>query len=124
VGDADISPPVDIAEPPPLEEWLKGRTVLTVAQDGSAQFKTIQAALDALRPGQAVEVLDRGPYRETLFYHGLADTGLVSRHGTIIRMPTTLNHIFEETVGFRLSGFEFIPFEGGYGESWRHTPYG
>jgi len=28
---ADIPPPVEIVEPPPLEAWLKGRTILTVA---------------------------------------------------------------------------------------------
>jgi len=112
-----ISPPIDLPEPPPLEEWLKDRTVLTVAQDGSGQFKTIQAALDALRPGEAVEVLDRGPYRESLFYKGLRDTGLVSRQGAAIRMPTSFNHILATTVGFRLSGFEFFPAETGY-EEW------
>ncbi|HQU42315.1 MAG TPA: protein kinase, partial [Pirellulales bacterium] len=115
---AGIPPPIGIVEPPSLEEWLKGRTVLTVAQDGSGQFKTIQAALDALRPGQAVEVLDRGPYRETLNYHGLPDTGLISRHGTVIQLPDTVNHVFDNTVGFRLYGFELVPFEGGYKEEW------
>src|SRR5581483_9146504 len=63
--DAAVEPPAAIAEPPELDEWLKGRTILTVSQDGNGQFNTIQAAIDALQPGQAVEVLDRGPYRET-----------------------------------------------------------
>ena len=49
-----------------MAEWLKGRTETTVSQDGRGQFKTIQAALDALRPGQFVRVLDRGLYRENL----------------------------------------------------------
>src|SRR5688500_5270859 len=43
--EASLPPPLKIAEPPPLDEWLKGREVLTVAQDGQARFKTIQAAL-------------------------------------------------------------------------------
>lgn len=35
---------------PPLAAWLKARKVLTVKQDGSAAFRTIQAALDARSP--------------------------------------------------------------------------
>ncbi|HEX7376036.1 MAG TPA: protein kinase, partial [Pirellulales bacterium] len=107
VGDARPT----IAEPPPLEEWLKGRTVLTVAQDGSGQFKTIQAALDALKAHQVVEVLDAGPYRETLRCFGLPlDTALVSRRQTTIEMPDEQGepHYLHQSDGFRLSGFRFF----------------
>jgi serine/threonine protein kinase len=40
--------------------------VLTVAQDGSAKFTTITAALDQIRPGQTIRVLDDKDYAETL----------------------------------------------------------
>lgn len=71
-------------EPPPLEEWLEGREILTVKQDGSAMFTKIQDALDALNPGQVVEVLDKGPYRETLDRRFPEDSGLISQGGSQI----------------------------------------
>ncbi|HQU42313.1 MAG TPA: hypothetical protein PK867_05850, partial [Pirellulales bacterium] len=84
----DMPPPTEVPEPPPLEEWIKDREALTVAQDGSGQFRTIQAALDALQAGQVVKVLDRGPYREQLNVNVLpADTGLVSEVDTSIELP-------------------------------------
>ncbi len=109
--------PVRIDELPPLEQWLKGRTILTVAQDGSGQFQTIQAALDSLQPGQVVEVLDRGPYHETMVVRPPEDTGLVSRQplGTMlvqngpaknVKDPRGVHQIVGGN-GFRLSGFEF-----------------
>lgn len=77
-------PPFNIPEPPPLEEWLKGRTILTVAQDGSAQFTTIQDALNALQPGQVVKVLDQGPYRESIRAVLPPDTGFISDVKTVL----------------------------------------
>lgn len=77
--------PIEIEEPPPLEEWLVGRQIITVAQDGTADYTTINAALAALQPGQVVEVLDAGPYRERCEYVGMPrDIGLISRARTII----------------------------------------
>lgn len=76
--------PYDITAPPPLEEWLKGRKIRTVAQDGSAEFKTLVEARASLQPGQVIEVQDRGPYHETFDLDWPADTGLVSRVGTHI----------------------------------------
>ncbi|HQU46761.1 MAG TPA: protein kinase, partial [Pirellulales bacterium] len=118
---AAISPPANVPEPPPLEEWLKDRKVLTVAQDGSAQFKTIQAALDALQSGQVVSVLDRGPYRERLVLEGVPrDTGLISKQGTIIELSewefawkgeagdVFYGHVLSDADGFRLHGFEMV----------------
>lgn len=110
-------PPLQINEPPPLEEWLKGRTVLTVAQDGRGQFKTIQEALNALELGQVVKVLDKGPYRERLQLLDLPpDTGLVTDQETVLELPewhsiqepfgvSALGHNLRNLRGFRLSGF-------------------
>ena len=117
---ASTLPPAAIPDPPPLEKWLAGRKVLTVSQDGRGQFQTIQAALDALQPGQAVEVLDRGPYRELLFLFDRKDVGLISRAGTVIATGGTRSRqpIWEEDTGdfhnlidigaFRLSGISFV----------------
>jgi serine/threonine protein kinase len=76
---------LDFPEPPPLEEWLQGREILTVKQDGSAMFTKIQDALDALKPRQVVEVLDRGPYRESLRLTAPPhDIGLISHVNTAL----------------------------------------
>jgi hypothetical protein len=117
------SPPRSVGtalpEPPPLEEWLKGRELLTVAQDGSGQFKTIQAALDALKPHQVIEVSDAGPYRETLRVDGLPDdVGLISQRRATVELaawPETPNagrvvvgHAIDSAAGLRLSGLDFV----------------
>lgn len=81
-----ISAEHEITEPPPLEEWLEGREILTVKQNGTAMFTKIQDALDALKPGQVVEVLDKGPYRETLDKQMPADTGFITRVSTWITL--------------------------------------
>ncbi|HVX13044.1 MAG TPA: protein kinase [Pirellulales bacterium] len=120
-GDGSSSPRsvgATLPEPPPLEDWLKGRTVLTVAQDGSGQFETIQAALNALRPGQVVKVLDRGPYREAIRTGGLPeDTGLIGAQQAVIELPGWLDgngadiymaHALGPGKGFRLSGLRFL----------------
>ncbi|HTU89116.1 MAG TPA: protein kinase [Gemmataceae bacterium] len=119
---AGISPPVQVPEPPPLAEWLKGRETLTVSQDGLGQFKTIQAALNVLQQGQIVKVLDRGPYRERLqIDHMPPDSGLISEHGTILELSESkfiwkdpevgdvfMGHLFSYVDGFRLSGFGLL----------------
>ncbi|HVA50298.1 MAG TPA: protein kinase [Pirellulales bacterium] len=115
------SPPRSVGatlpEPPPLDEWLKGREILTVAQDGSGQFKTIQAALDALKPHQVVKVLDRGPYREVVRADGLPhDTGLISDRQATIQLSEwdkhdgayLSGHSFGPLDGFRLAGCRFV----------------
>jgi serine/threonine protein kinase len=107
-------------EPPALDQWLKGRSILKVARDGRGQFQTIQAALNVLKPGQAVEVLDRGPYQESLkLMRPPADTGIFSRVQTVLEIPAwekhrsqgssaeSLNgHQLFDVRGFRISGFQ------------------
>lgn len=99
-----------------LDDWLRGRRILTVAQDGTGQYKSIQSALDALQPGQAVEVLDSGPYAECLNLVAVPeDAGLVTRHRTIIVASAPATRIADEDQfakhqirganSFRLSGF-------------------
>jgi hypothetical protein len=102
-------------EPPPLDEWLQGREILTVKQDGTAMFTKIQEALDALKPGQVVEVLDRGPYEENLKVNSVPDnTGWVSQVCTIVRATNSQNldnefcsHLLVTDGGFRVHGFYF-----------------
>lgn len=101
--------PLPFNAPPALKEWLQDRTVLTVAQDGKGQFTTIQAALDALQPGQVVKVLDRGPYRESLRCTAPRDTGLISDVQTVVEAidwpAETHPHDIVLIEGFRLNGF-------------------
>lgn len=103
---------------PPLNEWLAGREILTVAQDGTGQFTSIQTACRALKEGQAVEILDPGPYHETLRFENLPpNIGLVSRVGTVLTLDMILDssnykgryfgHGFNNIKGFRLSGIYF-----------------
>lgn len=105
-------------DPPSLNEWLKGREILTVAQDGTGQFTSIQEACRALKEDQVVEILDQGPYRETLRFGKLpANTGLVSRVGTVLALNTIRDspvhkgrysgHGINNIKGFRLSGIYF-----------------
>ncbi|HEX7379048.1 MAG TPA: hypothetical protein VF278_18140, partial [Pirellulales bacterium] len=117
-----------IAEPPPLEEWLKGREVLTVSQDGSGRFKTIKEALEALLPGQVVRVLDRGPYPVSLNLANLADDiGLVSDRQTVLEISAWIpetqgsQHLagmhFAYLSGFRLHGFTIVAKKPPHGTS-------
>ncbi|HTI50572.1 MAG TPA: hypothetical protein VL475_06470, partial [Planctomycetaceae bacterium] len=114
-GSSEFPDPIPVEVPPPLEEWLKGRTLLTVAKDGSGQFATIQAALQALKPGEAVHILDRGPYRERLDFHPPDDTGLFSKVGTVVELEgwvtgwkdALYGHTIHSPHDFRISGFRF-----------------
>ena len=102
-----------------------------MAQDGSGQFKTIQAALSAFKPGQVVRVLDRGPYRESLQMDSMPDdTGLISDQNAVLELPRwdgTFGHSFGRINGFRLSGFELVaPDRDTFGSltHWRDNPSG
>ncbi|MBS0260662.1 MAG: protein kinase, partial [Planctomycetes bacterium] len=106
-----------VDEPPPLADWLKGRNILTVAQDGSGKFNTIQAALEALQAGEVVQVLDRGPYRERLQLQSPPDDiGLISEVQTRIELEqlgpgghdaAQWGHFFKNANRLRIHGLEF-----------------
>ncbi len=108
---AAMPAPILLPEEPHLDPWLVGRELLTVAQDGSEQFKTIQAALDALQENQVVKVMDRGPYHERLVMHSIPrNSGLVSEVQTKIELPEWVEpggHRFMNFSDFRISGFDF-----------------
>ncbi|MEI8381392.1 MAG: bifunctional serine/threonine-protein kinase/formylglycine-generating enzyme family protein [Planctomycetota bacterium] len=118
VQQAQVPVPVKTPEPPPLSEWLKGRDVRTVAQDGSGEFTSIQAALDALQPGQVIKVLDRGPYRERLNRDPVPDDcGLISEAQTILELTEwdvrpessePVGHDLHCPGAFRLHGFALM----------------
>lgn len=77
--------PEPLDEPPSLDDWLLGRRVLTVKQDGTAQYRSIFSASRAMKPNDVIEILDSGPYIENL--HNLvmpAGSAIVSRAGTVI----------------------------------------
>jgi len=110
---------------PPLDRWLDGREILSVAQDGSAMFTTIQAALDAQKDGQVVQVMDKGPYRESLQWHNKKDCGLISEVQTVVEShdwvktdstsSTFLGAVVLKNVqASRLQGFTFISFPTKY----------
>ena len=79
-GESEGLPPYVGAVPPPgMEKWDWNKTweawtktdpaedgVLTVAQDGSAEFMSLKAALAAARPGMTIRVVDDGEYAEVL----------------------------------------------------------
>lgn len=70
---------------PPLEEWLRGRNIVTVSQDGTADHTSIQEALESVTSGDAIHVLDEGPYREVLWLVQPATTfGIYSTAGTVV----------------------------------------
>lgn len=115
--------PVTMDEPALLEEWLAGKQIVTVSQDGTGDFRSIYEATrpDVLKPGQVVEVLDKGPYIENLNVSRLpAGCGLISRVGTILIVDVWKDrpnggdevrqkaaHLVTRSPDFRLSGFRF-----------------
>lgn len=115
------TPKEALAASSPLQEWLNGRDIITVAQDGSGDFRSIQKALEALQAGQVVKVLDKGPYRERVYVTTLPpDVGLVSEVGTRIEferwhrshqynnphVASSAGCRFNCANGFRLAGIE------------------
>ena len=102
-----------------MAEYLQGREILTVAQDGSGKYRSLTEAFLALKPGQVVKILDQGPYRERLAGPVPADIGIVSEVGTRIELPEWTRvgtgdgakrydgWSFTNPEGLRLAGLEF-----------------
>jgi tetratricopeptide (TPR) repeat protein len=72
----------DAGRKPPFAELEKATSGLgprlTVALSGKADFRSIQAAIDAAHGGELIEILDDGPYNEYLLIPA-ARTGLTLR---------------------------------------------
>jgi serine/threonine protein kinase len=51
---------------PPTPKVVTIENGLTVAKDGTGQYTTIGEALEEVKPGQTIRVLDAGSYRETI----------------------------------------------------------
>jgi WD40 repeat protein/serine/threonine protein kinase len=80
--------PADLWTPLPLASWTTDRRIRSVAQDGTADFDSIQSAIEAAEPGDVIEVLDRGPYRERVSWpEPPADVAIISRVQTRIELP-------------------------------------
>lgn len=109
--------PLTVPPPPPtLDMWLPGRKVLKVAQDGSADYATLSAALDSVGSGEVVQILDAGPYRETIAKRLPADTALISTAGAVVELsrwvgsPAPQNDLGASLLcngDFRLEGIQF-----------------
>ena len=108
-----------VKEPPALAEWIAARSrIITVSQNGTADYSSIREALAELQSGEAVEVLDDVTWRETIDIETPPfDTGLFTRVGTRLVGETRLTgkagrstvHAVSGADTFRIAGFSFLP---------------
>jgi hypothetical protein len=106
VPDPVVADPV-IADPVIPAEPIEG--VLTVAQDGSGQFQSIQEALDHAEAGMTIRVLDDAVYEETLGFQ-LAnhhDLRLESPRRATLRAVRPGNVLTITVPGVQVRGFRF-----------------
>jgi hypothetical protein len=80
-----VPDPVSIEEPLSFEDWLKTRTRILRVGEKDADFTSIQKAFEAIKPGEAIELIDKAPYREWVDVADVpSDTGMFSRCGSVI----------------------------------------
>ncbi len=94
-------------EPPKVVTIPNG---LTVAQDGTGQFKTIKEALDKVEPGQTIRVLDKATYAEEFNFSRksqFAGITLEAVQGATLRPEKGTKNLIEinGVANFTLRGF-------------------
>lgn len=97
------------AKPPPIDD---DPNVLTVAQDGSAEFKSIGDALKQVKPGMTIRVVDDAVYRENIALTRTSDfAGLVfeSPNRATIESDSPMALLIHDVPGVRFSGFRLRP---------------
>lgn len=101
-----------------VPDWAKNRKIVRVASNGAGDFISIQAALDKIQSGEAIELLGETPYREWLQNkREIEDIGLFSKTGAVVETPRWEQNEGDAKAvdgpflgakkGFRLSGIEF-----------------
>jgi len=107
-------PPADTAKPKPSEglKPLDDPNVLTVSQEekDGGQYRTINSALDKIRPGQTIRVLDGGVYQEMLAisspnqHHGIT---IEASHGAVLQrgVENGIAVLIQGVPGVTLRGF-------------------
>ncbi len=113
---AHTHPAAHASDFPAIQEWLATKSaqqILTVARDGSGMYRTLGDAVDALKPGQVVKLLDKGPYREDLRKTLPEDTCIVSEVGTRVELPRWHKH-FPGPTGYFYHGASLTAAGGAY----------
>ncbi|MCA9124779.1 MAG: protein kinase [Planctomycetaceae bacterium] len=120
-----------LVQPISLQQWIASRSrIITVAQDGRGDFRNINEAVAALSSGEAIEILDAGPYVENILVNEPpADTGIFSRCRSVLSPDHFVNgapethcaHRFLDTDDFRIAGLVFrddTPADGKVLQNW------
>ena len=83
--------------------------VLTVAKDGSGQFRSIGEALNLAQPGQTIRVLDVGPYVEQIVFdqrHRGVTLEATNRAVIQVKQPVDVIHV-DNVEDVTIRGFRF-----------------
>src|ERR1700678_2128334 len=71
----------------PCKAQASESSVLRVAADGSAQYKTVQAAVDAVPPTGGTVLIAPGTYREQVIINQCSSEVTISRTANARRLP-------------------------------------